>query len=76
MFHKCDYCDYESNQMHNIRRHVKNKHDSRHPNNENQVDNDVSHERLPSAPTKINLRLNEPSRTATNIGPIAAYCTA
>ena len=58
MFHKCDHCDYESNRMHNIRRHVKNKHESHHPNNENKVDNDVSPERLPSSPTKINHGLN------------------
>ena len=42
MFYKCDHCDYESNREYNIRRHVKNKHESHHPNNENQVDNDVS----------------------------------
>ena len=60
MFHKCDHCDYESNRMRNIRRHVKNKHESQQPNNENQVDNDVSAERLPSSPTKINVGLNEP----------------
>ena len=64
MFHKCDHCDYESNQMYNIRRHVKNKHESHHPNNENKVDNDVSPERLPSSPTKINHGLNEPSSSA------------
>ena len=64
MFHKCDHCDYESNQMYNIRRHVKNKHESHHPNNENKVDNDVSPERLPSSPTKINHGLNEPSTSA------------
>ena len=44
MLHKCDYCDYESNGMHNIRRHVMNKHESHHANNKNQVDNDVSPE--------------------------------
>ena len=64
MFHKCDHCDYESNRMYNIRRHVKNKHESHHPNNENKVDNDVSPERLPSSPTKINHGLNEPSTSA------------
>ena len=64
MFHKCDHCDYESNRMHNIRRHMKNKHESHHANNENKVDNDVSPERLPSSPTKINHGLNEPSTSA------------
>ena len=64
MIHKCDHCDYESNRMYNIRRHVKNKHESHHPNNENKVDNDVSPERLPSSPTKINHGLNEPSSSA------------
>ena len=64
MFHKCDHCDYESNRMYNIRRHVKNKHESHHANNENNVDNDVSSERLPSSPTKINHGLNEPSTSA------------
>jgi len=44
MLHKCDHCDYESNRMYNIRRHVKNKHESHHANNENKVDNDVSSE--------------------------------
>ena len=33
-------------------------------NNENNVDNDVSSERLPSSPTKINHGLNEPSTSA------------
>ena len=64
MFHKCDHCDYESNRMYNIRRHVKNKHESHHANNENKVDNDVSPERLPSSPTKTNHGLNEPSTSA------------
>ena len=64
MFHKCDHCDYESNRMHNIRRHVKNKHESHHANNENQVDNDVSPEQLSSSTTKINVELNEPSTSA------------
>ena len=64
MLHKCDHCDYESNRMYNIRRHVKNKHESHHANNENKVDNDVSSERLPSSPTKINHGLNEPSTSA------------
>ena len=64
MFHKCDHCDYESNRMYNIRRHVKNKHESHHPNNENKMDNDVSPERLPSSPTKTNHGLNEPSISA------------
>ena len=50
--------------MHNIRRHVKNKHESHHANNENKVDDDVSPERLPSSPTKINYGLNEPSTSA------------
>ena len=44
---------------------MKNKHESHHPNNENKVDNDVSPERLPSSPTKINHGLNDPS-TSTN----------
>ena len=61
MFHKCDHCDYESNRMHNIRRHVKNKHESHHANNENQVVNDVSPEQLSSSTTKINVELNESS---------------
>ena len=64
MLHKCDHCDYESNRMYNIRRHVKNKHESHHANNENKVDNDLSSERLPSSPTKINHGLNEPSTSA------------
>ena len=64
MFHKCDHCDYESNRMYNIRRHVKNKHESHHLNNENQVDNDVLPEHLPSSPTKINHGLNEHSSSA------------
>ena len=50
--------------MPNIRRHVKNKHESHHAYNENKVDNDVSPERLPSSPTKINHGLNEPSTSA------------
>ena len=53
MFHKCDYCDYESNQKYNIRRNVKNKHESHNLNNENHVENDVSRERLASSPTII-----------------------
>ena len=61
---KCDHCDYESNRMYNIRRHVKNKHESHHANNENQIDNDVSPDQLPSSPTKINHGLNEPSTSA------------
>ena len=61
MFHKCDHCDYESNRMHNIRSHVKNKHESQHPNTKNQVDNDVLSEQLPNSHTKINVELNEPS---------------
>ena len=64
MFHKCDHCDYESNRMHNIRRHVKNKHESHHANNENQVVNDVSPEQLSSSTTKINVELNESSTSA------------
>ena len=63
MFHKCDHCDYASNRMLNIRRHVKNKHESHHANNENQVDNDVSPDQLPSSPTKINVGLNESSKS-------------
>ena len=63
MFCKCDHCDYESNRMYNIRRHVKNKHESLHPNNENQVNNEVSPERLPYSPTKINAKL----KTSTKI---------
>ena len=63
MFHKCDHCDYESNRMHNIRRHVKNKHESHHANNKNQVDTDVSPEQLPSSPTKTNLGLNKSSKS-------------
>ena len=43
---------------------MKNKHESHHANNENKVDNDVSPERLPSSPTKINHGLNEPSTSA------------
>ena len=42
---------------------MKNKHESHHANNENQVDNDVSPDQLPSSPTKINVRLNEPSKS-------------
>ena len=61
MFHKCDHWDYESNRMHNIRRHVKNKHESHHANNENQVDNDVSPEQLSSSTTQRTLGLNENS---------------
>ena len=68
MFYKCVHCNYESNREYNIRRHVKNKHESHHPNNENQVDNDVSLERLPSSPTKMNVQLNEPS-TSTKFSP-------
>ena len=68
MFYKCVHCNYESNREYNIRRHVKNKHESHHPNNENQVDNDVSLERLPSSPTKMNVELNEPS-TSTKFSP-------
>ena len=68
MFYKCDHCDYESNREYNIRRHVKNKHESHHLNNENQVDNDVSLEQLPSSPTKMNGGLNEPS-TSTKFSP-------
>ena len=64
MFYKCDHCDYESNREYNIRRHVKNKHESHHLNNENQVDNDVSPEQLSSFTTKINVKLNEPSTSA------------
>ena len=64
MFHKCDHCDYESNQMHNIRRHVKNKHEFNHANNENQVDNDVSPDQVASSPQKINVGLNESSKSA------------
>ena len=64
MFHKCDHCDYESNRMYNIRRHMKNKHESHHANNEKKMDNDVSPERLPSSPTKTNHGLNEPSTSA------------
>ena len=60
MIHKCDHCDYESNRMYNIRRHVMDKHESHYLNNENQVDTDVSHEKLPSSPTKINVGLNDP----------------
>ena len=47
-------------ELSNIRRHVKNKHESHHANNENQVNNDVSPDQLPSSPTKINVGLNEP----------------
>ena len=54
MFHKCDHCDYESNRKYNTMRHEKKKHESHHPKDENQVNNDVSHERLSSSPTKIN----------------------
>ena len=68
MFYKCVHCNYESNREYNIRRHVKNKHESHHLNNENQVDNDVSLERLPSSPTKMNVELNEPS-TSTKFSP-------
>ena len=68
MFYKCVHCNYESNREYNIRRHVKNKHESHHPNNENQVDNDVSLERLPSSPTKMNVELNE-SSTSTKFSP-------
>ena len=68
MFYKCDHCDYESNREYNIRRHVKNKHESHHLNNEIQVDNDVSLEQLPSSPTKMNGGLNEPS-TSTKFSP-------
>ena len=64
MLHKCDHCNYETNRMHNVRRHVKNNHESQHANNENQVDNDVSPEQLSSSPTKINLGLNDPSTSA------------
>ena len=64
MFHKCDHCDYESNRMNDIRRHVKNKHESHHANNENQVVNDVSSEQLSSSTTKINVELNESSTSA------------
>ena len=64
MIHKCDHCDYESNQMYDIRRHVKNKHESHHLNNENQVDNDVLPEQMASSRTKINHGLNEPSSSA------------
>ena len=68
MFYKCVHCNYESNREYNIRRHVKNKHESHHPINENQVDNDVSLERLPSSPTKMNVELNE-SSTSTKFSP-------
>ena len=68
MFYKCVHCNYESNREYNIRRHVKNKHESHHLNNENQVDNDVSLEQLPSSPTKMNGGLNEPS-TSTKFSP-------
>ena len=51
--------------MHNIRRHVKNKHESHHANNENQVVNDVSPEQLSSSTTKINVELNESSVSAS-----------
>ena len=64
MFHEWDHYDYESNQMHNIRRHVKNKHDSHPANNQNQVVNDVSPEQLSSSTTKINVELNESSTSA------------
>ena len=64
MFHKCDHCNYESNRIHNIRRHVYNKHESHHANNENQVDTDVSSDQLSSSTTKINVGLNEPSTSA------------
>ena len=40
---------------------MKNKHESHHANNENQVDNDVSPEQLSSFTTKRNLGLNEHS---------------
>ena len=43
---------------------MKNKHESHHANNEKKMDNDVSPERLPSSPTKINHGLNEPSTSA------------
>ena len=68
MIHKCDHCDYESNRMYNIRRHVMDKHESHYLNNENQVDTDVSHEKLPSSPTKINVGLNE-SLKSTKFSP-------
>ena len=68
MLYKCVYCNYESNREYNIRRHVKNKHESHHSNNENQNDNDVSLERLASSPTKINVGLNEPL-TSTKFPP-------
>ena len=50
--------------MHNIRRRVKNKHESLHANNENQVDNDVIPEQLSSSTTKRNLGLNKHSTCA------------
>ena len=43
---------------------MKNKHESHHANNEKKMDNDVSPERLPRSPTKINHGLNEPSTSA------------
>ena len=66
MFHKCDHCDYESNRKYNTMRHEKKKHESHHPKDENQVNNDVSHERLSSSPTKINGGTNE-TLTSTNL---------
>ena len=46
----------------------KNKHESPHPNNENQVGKDISLEQLPTSPTKMNVGLNEPS-TSTKFSP-------
>ena len=37
MFHKCDHCEYESNQKFNLRRHEKSKHGSHHPRNNESI---------------------------------------
>ena len=45
-----------SNREYNIGKHVKNKHGYHHQNNENQIDNDVLLDQLPTFSTKMNPR--------------------
>ena len=74
MFCKCDHCDYESNRMYNIRRHVKNKHESLHPNIENQVNKKVSPERLPYSPKKIKTELKTSTKILLSPAGKSTWC--